>query len=77
MRKYLISDSLGLHRVENPSHVNPAVSLHVYSPPFDSCSVFNQHTGQKTKCKVTFWSKYGEHKVHLQVSAYEHDIAYE
>ncbi|KAK6644836.1 hypothetical protein RUM43_001109 [Polyplax serrata] len=59
-----INDSLGLHRVENPSHVNPAVSLHVYSPPFDSCSVFNQHTGQKTKCKVTFWSKYGEHKTH-------------
>ncbi|CAK9812567.1 Cysteine dioxygenase type 1 [Anthophora plagiata] len=55
-----INDSLGLHRVENPSAVNPAVSLHLYSPPFSSCSVFNKLTGQKTSCKVTFWSKYGE-----------------
>ncbi|KAG9428909.1 cysteine dioxygenase type 1 [Apis mellifera carnica] len=55
-----INDSLGLHRVENPSTVNPAVSLHLYSPPFSSCSVFNKQTGQKTSCKVTFWSKYGE-----------------
>ncbi|XP_018046645.1 PREDICTED: cysteine dioxygenase type 1 [Atta colombica] len=55
-----INDSLGLHRVENPSAVNPAVSLHLYSPPFSSCSVFNKQTGQKSTCKVTFWSKYGE-----------------
>lgn len=55
-----INDSMGLHRVENPSAVNPAVSLHLYSPPFSSCSVFNKQTGQRTLCKVTFWSKYGE-----------------
>ncbi|KAK1122387.1 hypothetical protein K0M31_009609 [Melipona bicolor] len=55
-----INDSLGLHRVENPSTANPAISLHLYSPPFSSCSVFNKQTGQRTSCKVTFWSKYGE-----------------
>lgn len=55
-----INDTMGLHRVENPSAVNPAVSLHLYSPPFSSCSVFNKQTGQRTECKVTFWSKYGE-----------------
>ncbi|XP_060823519.1 cysteine dioxygenase type 1 [Bombus pascuorum] len=55
-----INDSLGLHRVENPSTVNPAISLHLYSPPFSSCSVFNKQTGQKSSCKVTFWSKYGD-----------------
>ena len=55
-----INDSMGLHRVENPSAVNAAVSLHLYSPPFSSCSVFNKQTGQRTCCKVTFWSKYGE-----------------
>ncbi|XP_046985409.1 cysteine dioxygenase type 1 [Schistocerca americana] len=54
-----INDSLGLHRVENPSHTEPAVSLHLYCPPFDTCSVFNQRTGKRTQCKVTFWSKYG------------------
>lgn len=55
-----INDSLGLHRVENPSTVNPAVSLHLYSPPFSTCSVFNKQTGRRSTCKVTFWSKYGE-----------------
>ena len=34
-----MSDELGLHRVENPSHSNSAVSLHLYSPPFKSCQV--------------------------------------
>ncbi|KAL2719594.1 cysteine dioxygenase type 1 [Vespula squamosa] len=55
-----INDSLGLHRVENPSTVNPAVSLHLYSPPFSTCSVFNKQTGRRSACPVTFWSKYGE-----------------
>ncbi|XP_071452197.1 cysteine dioxygenase type 1 isoform X2 [Hetaerina americana] len=55
-----INDSLGLHRVENPSHTEAAVSLHLYCPPFDACSVFNQQTGRKSVAKVTFWSKYGE-----------------
>ncbi|XP_067003242.1 cysteine dioxygenase type 1 [Anabrus simplex] len=55
-----INDSLGLHRVENTSHTDRAVSLHLYCPPFDACLVFNQQTGQRMKCPVTFWSKYGE-----------------
>lgn len=55
-----INDSLGLHRVENPSHTEPAVSLHLYCPPFDKCSVFNQQTGKQTTCNVTFWSQFGE-----------------
>jgi len=55
-----INDSLGLHRVENPSHVDRSVSLHLYSPPFESCQMFDQRTGKKTACKVTFWSKFGE-----------------
>uniref|UniRef100_A0A023F851 Cysteine dioxygenase n=1 Tax=Triatoma infestans TaxID=30076 RepID=A0A023F851_TRIIF len=54
-----INDSLGLHRVENPSSSDTAVSLHLYCPPFDACHVFNQQTGHKTKCPVTFWSKFG------------------
>jgi len=55
-----MSDELGLHRVENPSHTQPAVSLHLYCPPFSSCNMFDQRTGRKTKCQVTFWSKYGD-----------------
>nr|CAD7606879.1 unnamed protein product [Timema genevievae] len=52
-----INDSLGIHRVENTSHTERAVSLHLYCPPFDTCSVFNQNTGRRSKCQVTFWSK--------------------
>ncbi|XP_055838305.1 cysteine dioxygenase type 1 [Episyrphus balteatus] len=55
-----INDNLGLHRVENPSHTDAAVSLHLYCPPFDSCSVFQKNSGKKIKCQVTFWSKNGK-----------------
>lgn len=55
-----INDSLGLHRVENPSHCEQAVSLHLYCPPFDKCLMFDQRTGHKSVSKVTFWSKFGQ-----------------
>ncbi|XP_041105215.1 cysteine dioxygenase type 1-like [Polyodon spathula] len=55
-----ISDSIGLHQVENVSHTEPAVSLHLYSPQFDHCNTFDQRTGHRNTVKMTFWSKYGE-----------------
>ncbi|XP_050396967.1 cysteine dioxygenase type 1 [Patella vulgata] len=55
-----ISDEIGLHRVENPSHSDKAVTLHLYSPPFDECESFDQRTGHKNTVKVTFWSKFGK-----------------
>ncbi|GJQ81082.1 hypothetical protein Trydic_g21887 [Trypoxylus dichotomus] len=57
-----INDSIGLHRVENVSNVEGAVSLHLYSPPYDKCTVFNQNTGQKSNAHVTFWSVHGERR---------------
>ncbi|XP_078356768.1 cysteine dioxygenase type 1-like [Oculina patagonica] len=54
-----INDTIGLHRVENVSHTDTAASLHVYIPAFDMCQSFDQRTGHKRKCQVTFWSKYG------------------
>lgn len=54
-----INDSIGLHRVENRSHTETAISLHLYCPPFDNCHMFDQRTGKRTKCTVTFWTKYG------------------
>ena len=51
---------MGLHRVENTSYSEPACSLHLYCPPFNQCSVFNQQTGQRNISNVTFWSKYGK-----------------
>uniref|UniRef100_A0A671R2D4 Cysteine dioxygenase n=2 Tax=Sinocyclocheilus anshuiensis TaxID=1608454 RepID=A0A671R2D4_9TELE len=55
-----INDSLGLHRVENVSHTETAVSLHLYSPPFQTCRTFDQRTGHHNSVKMTFWSKFGE-----------------
>ncbi|RWS16804.1 cysteine dioxygenase type 1-like protein [Dinothrombium tinctorium] len=55
-----INDSIGLHRVENESHTQPAVSLHLYIPPFNSCRTFDQRTGHCNKVTFTFHSKYGK-----------------
>ncbi|KAG0721900.1 Cysteine dioxygenase type 1 [Chionoecetes opilio] len=55
-----INDTLGLHRVENASHSEGAVSLHLYCPPFSSCSMFDERSSKRTKCPITFWSKFGE-----------------
>ncbi|GIX88228.1 cysteine dioxygenase type 1 [Caerostris darwini] len=64
-----MNDSLGLHRVENPSHTQTAASLHLYSPPFESVLLFDQRTGHKTKGKCTFWSKYGVRTPFSAISA--------
>jgi len=56
---FYINDNIGLHRVENSSNTDVAVSLHLYCPPFDSCSIFSK-VGKKSQCKVTFWSKFGK-----------------
>ncbi|KAK3855516.1 hypothetical protein Pcinc_038088 [Petrolisthes cinctipes] len=55
-----INDSIGLHRVENVSHSDGAVSMHLYCPPFSSCTVFDQRTGHRMTCPVTFWTKFGQ-----------------
>jgi len=61
-------DSMGLHRVENPSHSDRAVSLHVYSPPFDKCNLFDVRTGQKRSTRMTFWSRDGKLELSEPVS---------
>ncbi|GMT16069.1 hypothetical protein PFISCL1PPCAC_7366 [Pristionchus fissidentatus] len=54
-----MSDTLGLHRMENTSHTQGAVSLHLYIPPYTTCNAFDERTGHKTACTVTFYTKYG------------------
>ncbi|KAJ6669687.1 hypothetical protein lerEdw1_000236 [Lerista edwardsae] len=63
-----INDSIGLHRVENTSHTETAVSLHLYSPPFESCHAFDQRTGHKQKVKMTFYSQFGGRTPYTTVS---------
>ncbi|XP_072379438.1 cysteine dioxygenase type 1 isoform X1 [Diabrotica undecimpunctata] len=55
-----INDSIGLHRVENVSSVDTAISLHLYCPPYSKCQVFNQNTGNKSTANVTFYSAFGK-----------------
>lgn len=55
-----ISDTIGLHRVENPSHSDTSVTLHLYSPPFSECQSFDERTGNARKVQVTFWSQFGK-----------------
>lgn len=57
--KYMC-DELGLHRVSNPSHTDKAVTLHLYSPPFNECTIFDERTGHQQKAQTTFWSKFGK-----------------
>lgn len=49
-----INDDLGLHRVENPSHIEGAVSLHLYTPPFDMCKVFDDNTSKVREAQMAF-----------------------
>ena len=54
------ADSIGLHRIENPSHTDPAVSLHLYCPPITTCHTYEERTGHAHTCSVSFYSKNGQ-----------------
>ncbi|TPX71906.1 cysteine dioxygenase [Spizellomyces sp. 'palustris'] len=51
-----IHDQIGLHRISNPSSTRPAISLHLYTPPFDYCKTFCENTGQaRTSGRCVFY----------------------
>jgi len=52
-----ISDKVGMHRISNESHSIQAVSLHLYSPPYQTCKSYCEQDG-KSRCsgKITFYS---------------------
>ena len=50
-----------VHRVVNcPSHGKRAVSVHVYSRPFDVCEVYDLQQGTYKDIQLTFYSRFGE-----------------
>ena len=52
-----------VHRVVNPREFNQrAVSLHVYSRPFDSCVVYSPQQGTCGEIKLHFNTEYGKPK---------------
>ncbi|KAF8543934.1 RmlC-like cupin domain-containing protein [Trichophaea hybrida] len=61
-----ISDDIGLHKIENESKDQLAVSLHLYTPPYaekNGCYCFDEQTGKKTKVEMcNYYSVYGKLK---------------
>lgn len=50
-----------VHSVRNPREYNQrAVSLHIYSRPFDSCMVYSDEQGTCGEIALHFTTKYGE-----------------
>ena len=50
-----------VHRVLNPREFNqPAVSLHVYSRPFDSCVVYSPEQGTCGEIKLHYTTQFGK-----------------
>ncbi|KXL46422.1 hypothetical protein M433DRAFT_45032, partial [Acidomyces richmondensis BFW] len=58
-----MSDRLGLHRIQNPSPDEVAVSLHLYTPPNAAkhgCHIFDEYTGRKSHVQQChFYSELG------------------
>ncbi|RYG52953.1 hypothetical protein EON66_09275 [archaeon] len=49
-----IDDNIAFHKVGNPSETELAFSLHLYSPPFNSCSIWLEDTpADKVRCFCT------------------------
>ncbi len=54
-----------VHRVVNPKEFNQrAVSLHVYSRPFDTCVVYSPEQGTCGEIKLHFNTKFGKKSEH-------------
>jgi cysteine dioxygenase len=52
-----------VHRVVNPREFNQrAVSLHVYSRPFDTCVVYSPEQGTCGEIQLHFNTEFGKHK---------------
>ena len=50
-----------MHRVYNPGNsTSDAVSLHVYSRPFDTCVVYSQEQGTCGVIKLHYQTEYGK-----------------
>jgi cysteine dioxygenase len=57
-----IEDCLGYHKIENPSSTKPAVTMHLYSPPFERCRVWLDETSATSSRSswVQYDSEYGQ-----------------
>ncbi|KAF8951960.1 Cysteine dioxygenase [Entomortierella lignicola] len=55
-----MSDQLGLHRVSNPLKTRGSLSLHLYTPPYETCKTFNERSSMaRSSGKCVFYSSGG------------------
>eukprot|EP00565_Helicotheca_tamesis_P009087 CAMPEP_0185728490 /NCGR_PEP_ID=MMETSP1171-20130828/3812_1 /TAXON_ID=374046 /ORGANISM="Helicotheca tamensis, Strain CCMP826" /LENGTH=246 /DNA_ID=CAMNT_0028397205 /DNA_START=124 /DNA_END=864 /DNA_ORIENTATION=- len=56
-----IDDFMGYHKVGNPSETVPAVTLHLYCPPFDKCKIWldPDHASKPSVSHVCYHSQFG------------------
>lgn len=61
-----INDSVALHKIENPSQDEGAITIHLYSPPYKRCRVWrDEGRGDKAEhCVGTYYSIDGEKVVY-------------
>ena len=55
-----IEDSMGYHSVGNPTPTTPAMTLHLYSPPFQKCHIWLDERRKPTTSSVCYYSEYGK-----------------
>jgi len=56
-----IKDSMGYHKVGNPSKSTSAVTLHLYCPPFSQCKIWldSTHASKPSNACMCNYSEYG------------------
>lgn len=55
-----MEDSMGYHRVGNPSITEGAVSLHLYCPPYHQCKVWaTSEQLEPTTGQISHYTEYG------------------
>lgn len=56
-----MSDQLGLHRVSNPLKTQGSLSLHLYTPPYETCKTFNERSSKaRPSGKCVYFSANGQ-----------------
>ena len=60
-------DTLGLHKISNPSSFKGAVSLHLYSPPYSTCKTFCPKSGHsRASGNIVFYSIKGQRELYME-----------
>jgi len=57
-----INDFMGYHQVGNPSRTMPAVTLHLYIPPFQKCKIWldASKASSPSTSNMCFYTEYGQ-----------------